>query len=139
MQKGLTCVLLVAVALLCSNSFGASAKKQNVARIVATVHLRNQTKLITNKIILTSKKDTTYRVSGYINAKGTNGGDWFMGVSWTDNYGNQTCGQDGGCGGTYSQFLSITVRDIAGAPLAFSTTGRGDGPYDVFLTVEELP
>jgi hypothetical protein len=129
---------LVTVVLLCLNSFAAHATKQHVPRIVATVNLRNQTSQITNRMLLTPRRDTTYRVSGYITA--ASGGDWILGVRWTDQYGDQGCGQNNPCNGNGSaeQFLGITVRDIAGAPLAFSTTGRGSGPYDVFLVVEEL-
>jgi hypothetical protein len=93
MRKGFT-RLLAPVVLLCLNSFGAPATKQHVPRIVATVNLSNQTSQITSRTLVTPRKDTTYRVSGYItNPGGWENGGWIIGVTWTDRYGNQGRGQ----------------------------------------------
>jgi hypothetical protein len=134
----------------------ASPPSQSSPLIVAKVNLTGQTTVIPSTTLFTPKVNGLFRISVYMTmtAQGNDGGAWDFSLNWADDAGaealtpmlelNDQSAPPFAYGYEPSQNFEGTFafRANAGTPVTYTVNnfnfGRGDGTYEVFVTVERL-
>jgi len=113
--------------------------------IVASVALTNQTQAALQVPLYTPPTDGLFRISAYEQTTklgSVSGGFWKFIFGWTDPLKPRTISGQVSDNGWSTLWAPITIRDVAGQPIAYSVKPGGGNPgltsYNLFITVEQL-